>query len=68
MFGPEDIGRIVTYVPDHGPEERGRIRSYDNVKRIAFIVYRPEDEMWVYKTAQSTDYDHIKELREENKK
>lgn len=55
-----DIGKWVTYKPEL-ENERGRIKNYNNEKRIAWIVYKANGNLdmdhWKDYTAQATKYD-----------
>lgn len=64
----DDIGRAVWYVPNHAPDdrsqwERGKIKSFDNQRQAAWVVYdhgNPSkvDHFTEY-TAARTDYSSL---------
>jgi hypothetical protein len=63
------IGRNVHYVPSHAKDDRtqwetGRIKSYNNERRIAWVVYDHGNNSMIdhYQeyTAASTNYDDLK--------
>lgn len=55
----EDIGRWVTYKPEL-ENERGRILRYNNETRVAWVVYRANENWdlnhWRDYTAAATNY------------
>lgn len=53
-----DVGRWVVYHPPHNIQERGRIKSFNNESRLAFVVYgrSVENENWLDYTAAATSY------------
>ncbi len=55
-----DIGKWVTYRGGAGEVERGKLLSFDNGKRRAFVVYHAngnwDGDHWKDYTAASTDY------------
>ena len=57
-----DIGKWVTYAPKR-ENERGKIKSFSNENRIAFVVYKANGnwdmDHWKDYTAQSTQYDDL---------
>lgn len=55
-----DLGQVVIYTPAFGKEERGRIKSFDNERKIAFVVYSPDNLSWVSQTGQGTPYANLR--------
>lgn len=62
---PEHIGRYIWYIPrqaktDLGQWEQGRIKSYDNDRKIAWVVYHRNnvDKVNRYQdfTGEATEY------------
>lgn len=69
MLDDTAIGRWVYYIPGHAPDdktqwERGKIKSYRNDDRHAFVVYNANDnwdgDHWKDYTAASTNYDDLR--------
>jgi hypothetical protein len=70
----KDVGRWVYYVPNHAKKdksqwERGRIKSFNNTNKIAFVVYKANDnwegDHWKDYTAPATNYEDL-EFSHEN--
>lgn len=63
----QDLGQWFTYVDGTGEEERGKLKAYDNERRVAWIVYKAngnwDGDHWKDYTAAATSYDDIKELQ-----
>ena len=63
MFQEKDIGKRVTYSPEFGEKKCWKLKSYNNEKRVAFVVYNCNDnrdaDHWKDYTAQGTSYDDI---------
>ncbi len=65
MIGPltsEDIGRYAIYRGGAGERERGRIKSFNNARQTAWVVYyHPGRDMQLYEhyTAACTNYDDL---------
>ena len=59
----EDIGRWVTYKDGTGQEERGKVKSFNNERQIAWVVYKCNNnwdgEHWKDYTAASTNYSDL---------
>lgn len=58
-----DIGRYVVYKPEL-ESETGRIKSFDNGKQVAWVVYKADKYLdskskWKNYTAASTKYEDI---------
>lgn len=57
-----DIGKWVVYQPDR-ENERGKIKSFNNVNKIAWVVYKCNNnwdlDHWKDYTGQSTKYDDL---------
>ena len=58
----KDIGRWVIYNPK---QEKGRIKSFHNEGKTAFVVYHADNNLWtkdLWKnyTAQATNYSDLK--------
>lgn len=69
LLDDKAIGRTVYYIPNHAKNdqsqwERGRIKSYDNERRVAWVVYDNGNDAKVEHydryTATCTDYDQLK--------
>lgn len=58
-----DLGRWIYYEGGAGERENGRIKSFNNETRIAFVVYNAngnwDADHWKDYTAQSTKYDDL---------
>lgn len=56
----EDVGKWFTYIPGVGRYETGKLKSYNNDRKIAFIVYHCsgfwDTDLWKGYTAAATDY------------
>jgi hypothetical protein len=54
-----DIGKWITYKPEL-EKERGRIKSFDNERKVAWVVYKASGnwdlDHWKNYTAQCTNY------------
>ena len=65
-FTQKDIGNWFTYVDGTGDEEQGKLKSFNNEKQIAWIVYKTnlnwDGDHWKDYTAAATNYSDIKEL------
>jgi hypothetical protein len=63
----KDIGRWLTYISFDGKESRGKLKSFDSEKHIAWIVFLCNDNWdnndWKEYTANAVFYKDIKELR-----
>jgi hypothetical protein len=61
----EDLGKWIIYTPNN---ERGKIKTFDNKNKVAWIVYRCNNnwdlDHWKDYTAEGTNYKDIKELKE----
>ena len=59
----EDIGRWVIYTDGTGEQERGKIKSFNNERQIAWVVYKANNnwdgEHWKDYTAASTNYEDL---------
>ena len=59
----KDIGRWVVYTDGAGDEERGRIKSFNNERQVAWVVYKANNnwdgEHWKDYTAASTNYSDL---------
>lgn len=62
-----DLGQWFTYIDGTGSEEKGKLKNFNNETRIAWIVYKCNEnwdgDHWKDYTAQATNYSDIKELR-----
>lgn len=65
----KDIGSWFTYTKFDGSEERGKLKSFDNDRQTAWIVYKANNnwngDYWKDYTAAATKYSDIKELQED---
>lgn len=56
----QDIGQWVTYHGWVGETERGKIKRFDNQRRVAWVVYHAnenwDDDHWKDYTAAATHY------------
>jgi len=61
-----DIGKWFTYISFGDKEERGKLKSFDNETKTAYIVYKAngnwDGDHWKDYTAECTNYSDIKEL------
>ena len=59
----KDIGRWVVYTGGAGETERGRIKSFDNERQKAWVVYHANNnwdgDHWKDYTAACTDYSNL---------
>ena len=59
----KDIGRWVIYSSYGGQKERGKIKSFNNERQVAWVVYKANDnwdgEHWKDYTAASTPYEDL---------
>lgn len=61
----EHIGKWFTYIQKgSGKEERGKLKSFDNERKTAWIVYHANEnwdaDHWKDYTAAATNYSDIK--------
>lgn len=58
----DDIGKWVTYKPEL-ENEQGKIKSFDNEKQIAWVVYKANNnwdgDHWKNYTAAATNYSDL---------
>ena len=58
----KDLGKYVIYKPEL-ENERGRIKSYNNDKKIAYVIYKAngnwDGDHWKDYTAQATRYEDL---------
>jgi hypothetical protein len=56
-----DIGRYAIFSPLVGPEQRGRIKMYDNQHQVAWVVYDCNGEWHRFDEfpATATSYDRL---------
>jgi len=63
-----DIGKWFTYIQFDNSEEKGKLKSFNNEYKTAFIVYKCNNnwdlDHWKDYTAEGTNYKDIKELKE----
>ena len=59
----EDIGKWFTYISFGGKKEQGKLKSFNNEKQIAFIVYNANNnwdgDHWKDYTAEATSYSDL---------
>jgi len=59
----DDLGRWVTYTAGHGGTNRGKIKTFDNELKLAWVVYHCnqewDDDRWKNYTAAATKYEDL---------
>lgn len=59
----KDIGRWVIYTGGAGETERGRIKSFNNERQVAWVVYKAngnwDADHWKNYTAALTNYEDL---------
>lgn len=60
-----DCGKWVVFTDGEGNKETGRIKSYDNVSKTAWVVYKADghlgkdDHSWKDYTSAKTNYSNL---------
>ena len=63
VFTESDIGKWVTYRPTFGDQKQGKLKSFDNERRLAWVVYSAnhnwDGDHWKDYTAECTNYSDL---------